>query len=96
MHYIIHALDRAGALARRQANYEAHKAYLGGTLPVRIVISGPLVAEDNATMIGSFFLVEADRPEDVEAFHHADPFRAAGIWERVSIHPFLKRQDNRA
>ncbi len=95
MHYIIHALDRADALARRQANYEAHKAYLAGKLPVRIVISGPLVAKDNTTMIGSFFLVEADRREDVEAFHHADPFRAADIWEHVSIHPFLKRQDSR-
>ena len=96
MHYIIHALDHADALPRRLANYEAHKSYLGSALPLRIVVSGPLVAEDGATMIGSLFLVEAASHEDVLSFHRNDPFYAAGIWERVAIHPFLKRQDNRA
>ena len=94
MHFIIHCLDKQGAVQDRLANYEAHKAYLGRA-PVRILVSGPLLAPDHETMIGSFFLVEAASEDDVQAFHDADPFKKAGIWERVSIHPFLKRMDNR-
>ena len=94
MHYIIHALDKPGALPTRLAHYEAHKAYLAKA-PIRIVISGPLVAADGETMIGSCFLVEAESIADVQAFHDADPFKAAGVWEHVHINPFLKRVDNR-
>lgn len=95
MHYIIHCLDKPGALPTRQANYAAHRAYLAAP-PVKIVISGPLVAADNETMIGSCFLVEADSLEAVQAFNRNDPFHAAGIWDRIDINPFLKRMDNRA
>jgi uncharacterized protein YciI len=94
MHFIIHCLDHAGAIERRLANYDAHKAYLSKS-PVRIVISGPLLAPGTETMIGSLFLVEAESMAEVQAFHDNDPFKAAGIWERVSINPFLKRMDNR-
>jgi uncharacterized protein YciI len=94
MHFIIHCLDKPGAVAERLAHYEAHKAYLGKA-PVGILVSGPLLAPDHETMIGSFFLVEAETQDEVQAFHESDPFKKAGIWERVSIHPFLKRMDNR-
>lgn len=94
MHVIVHCLDRQGAVQDRLDNYEAHKAYLAAS-PVRIVISGPLLAEDGETMIGSLFLFEANSKEEVAAFNAADPFARAGIWERVEIHPFLKRMDNR-
>lgn len=94
MLFVIHALDRAGALPVRQANYDAHKAFLSDTSPhgISIVMSGPLTADDGATMIGSLFLVEAPGRTEVEKFHHADPFFAAGIWEKVSITAFLRRQ----
>lgn len=94
MHFIIHALDKQGALPTRLDNYEAHKAYLSKAT-INMVISGPLVAQDGETMIGSCFLVEADSMEDVLAFHNADPFKAAGVWEHVHINPFIKRFDNR-
>ena len=94
MHFIIHALDRPDALPARLALYQAHKDYLS-TAPLKTVISGPLVAEDGETMIGSCFVVEADSITDVQAFHDADPFKAAGVWEHVHINRFLKRVDNR-
>jgi len=94
MHFVIHCIDQEGALAQRLANYEAHKAYLQ-TAPVKIIISGPLLAQDQETMIGSLFLIEAEDQASVEAFNAGDPFRKAGIWERIEIHPFLKRTDNR-
>ncbi|WP_456640271.1 YciI family protein [Bradyrhizobium sp. USDA 10063] len=94
MLFVIHALDRADALPTRLANYDAHKAYLADTsrFGVKIVMSGPLVADDGQTMIGSLFLVEAPSRAEVDAFNRADPFAAAGIWERVSVTGFIRRQ----
>jgi hypothetical protein len=94
MLFIIHAVDRADALPTRPENYDAHKAFLSDTsrFGVKIVMSGPLVADDGKTMIGSFFLVEAPGRAEVEAFHQSDPFLAAGIWKNVTITGFLQRQ----
>ncbi|PZR85915.1 MAG: hypothetical protein DI537_29810 [Stutzerimonas stutzeri] len=94
MLFVIHALDKLGALPARLANYDAHKAFLSDTAArgVRIVMSGPLVAEDGVTMIGSLFVVEAVDLATVERFNAADPFHAAGIWDRVTITGFIKRQ----
>ncbi len=94
MLYAIHCLDKPGALALRLANYDAHKAYLGAA-PLKTLVSGPLVAADGETMIGSLLIVEAASRTDVEAFNRNDPFAKAGVWERVSIEAFLKRVDNR-
>ncbi len=95
MHYIIHCLDHEGQVQRRLDHYEAHKAYLA-TKPIKTLISGPLLADDGQTMIGSCFLVEAATMAEVTAFHRNDPFFAAGVWDKVSIRPFLKRVDDRA
>jgi uncharacterized protein YciI len=94
MLFVIHALDRAGALPRRLANYDAHKSFLADTsaFDVRIVMSGPLVGDDGTTMIGSLFLVEAESRAAVEAFNAADPFAKADVWQRVDIAGFIRRQ----
>ena len=94
MLFAIHAVDRAGALPTRLANYEAHKALLSDTsrFGVKIVMSGPLVSDDGQTMIGSLFLIESPSRSEVEAFNRADPFAAAGIWDKVTITGFLRRQ----
>jgi uncharacterized protein len=86
MHYVIHCLDKKDALQTRLDHYEAHKAYLAEA-EVKTVVSGPLVADDGQTMIGSFFLVEAPSKEAVVAFNANDPFAAAGVGnESTSIH----------
>ena len=96
MRFVVHCIDHADGLSRRLANYEAHKAYLGAASAVRTVISGPLVAEDGETMIGSLFVLEADKKQDVVDFNANDPFSKANVWAEVRIHPFLMRVDNRA
>ena len=55
-------------------------------------MSGPLTADDGAMMIGSLFVLEAPDRAAVERFNEADPFRRAGIWERVTITGFVRRQ----
>ncbi|BAF87418.1 YCII-related protein [Azorhizobium caulinodans ORS 571] len=94
MLFAIHAVDRDGALSERLAHYDAHKAFLSDTsaFGVRIVMSGPLVSDDGQTMIGSLFLIEAEDRAAVERFHAADPFKKAGIWARVTITGFIRRQ----
>jgi uncharacterized protein len=94
MFFVIHALDKMDGLPIRLAHYDAHKAYLSKA-KIKTVISGPLVANDGETMVGSCFVVEANSEEEVLAFHEQDPFKAAGVWEHVHINPFLKRVDNR-
>lgn len=95
MLYAIHCLDHPNAVGLRLANYEAHKSHLS-TASVRSVVSGPLLAEDGETMIGSLFIVEAGSLGDVRAFVEADPFRKAGVWSEIEIHRFHLRVDNRA
>jgi uncharacterized protein YciI len=92
--FILHALDRPGALPKRLSNYGAHKAFLSDTSPygIKIVMSGPLTADDSETMIGSLFLIEAADRAAVLRFHAADPFLAADIWEKVTITGFIRRQ----
>lgn len=95
MHYIIHCLDKPNSVEKRLEHYEAHKAYLSRAT-IKTVISGPLLADDEETMIGSCFLVEANSLQEVETFNQADPFYKADLWDRISIRPFNKRVDNRA
>lgn len=94
MLFAIHAVDREGALETRLAHYDAHRAFLSDTsaFGVNIVMSGPLVADDGVTMIGSLLLIEAPDRAAAEAFNAADPFHKAGIWERVAITGFLRRK----
>jgi uncharacterized protein YciI len=94
MLFVIHALDHPGALPGRLAAYGAHKAYLADAARsgVTIVMSGPLTADDGATMIGSLLVVDAPDRETVVRFNAADPFHAAGIWERVAVTGFIRRQ----
>ncbi len=94
MHYVIHCLDHDGAVDKRLANYDAHKAYLAAAT-VRTLISGPLLADDEATMIGSCFVLEAASLAEAEAFNRNDPFAKVGLWKTVSVRPFSKRVDNR-
>jgi uncharacterized protein len=94
MHFTVYCLDHPNMVERRLENYDAHKAYLQ-TAPVKALISGPLTKPDGQTMIGSFFLYEADAIEAIEQFVESDPFNQAGIWDRIDIRPFIKRVDNR-
>ena len=94
MLFVLHAIDRPGALPKRLSNYDAHKAFLSdtGSHGVKIVMSGPLTADDGATMIGSLFLIEAPDRAAVQRFNAADPFFAADIWEKITITGFIRRQ----
>ena len=94
MLFAIHAEDKPGALAARLGAYDAHKAFLSDTsaFGVQIVMSGPLTNDAGDTMIGSLFLVEAPDKASAVRFNASDPFSHAGVWGRVTITGFIRRQ----
>jgi len=96
MIFVVLAKDRPGALQTRLANIEAHRAYLADNRhPVRTLLSGPLVSDgDGRTMIGSFFMVEAETRAVIDAWQADDPMKRADVWQSVTVEAFMKRVDN--
>lgn len=95
MIFVVMAKDKPGALQTRLANIDAHRAYLADhPHPVKTLVSGPLVADDATTMVGSFFMVEADHRDAVRAWNADDPLAKVDLWEDVAIEGFFKRVDN--
>ena len=50
-------------------------------------VAGPLL-DDEGTMIGSLFIMEAESRNEVQAFADNDPYTAAGVFESVEIKGF--------
>ena len=94
MLFVIHCMDKPDVLDTRLANMQAHKDYVN-TKPIKLLLSGPLTADDGQTIIGSFFMVEAADRSEAETFQQNDPLFKAGIWESTAVHAFAKRVDNR-
>jgi len=55
---------------------------------IRKISAGPLESEDGKYMVGSCFIVEATL-EEATAFNQNDPFFHAGVWEKISINPYI-------
>ncbi len=94
MLFTIFCIDKPGMAETRKAVMPAHVAYLA-TGPIKLVMSGPLVADDGETIVGSLYIVEAADRAAVEEFQRHDPLVAADIWEKVEVRAFIKRIDNR-
>jgi hypothetical protein len=90
MLFTIHALDKPNVMDKRQAALDAHINHVADS-GIQIVMSGPLMSDDEQNVIGSFFLVEAPDRQSVMDFHLNDPIYLAGVWETVNIQVFHKR-----
>ena len=90
MLFAIHCLDKDGVLEKRMSVMPAHRDYLE-TAPVSVVMSGPLMSDDEATIIGSFYLIEAADRAAIEAFQKDDPLVAADLWKSMHVNVFNKR-----
>lgn len=103
--YVIHCLDdpscgleergtRFGGSVKRLSVYAEHKAWQGETSNpaslhfIKKISAGPLESECGNFMIGSMFIVESTR-KAAEAFIEGDPFKAAGVWERIVIARYI-------
>jgi uncharacterized protein len=92
--YCIHAFDKPGTSSLRAEHYPAHLTYLAGAAGAGVIIhaSGPLVAEDGVTAIGSLFVLEASDQGAAERFNAGDPFALANLWAQVAISRFSLRR----
>lgn len=51
----------------------------------KVILAGPLTDQ-----FGSLIVVEAESLEEVQAFVNDDPYMRHGIFQEVTIHPFLQ------
>lgn len=87
MLYSLFCVDKKDSLELRLANRDAHLAYVGQQSE-RIRFAGPLLADDEETMIGSLLIVEFETRDDAIQFADDDPYTQAGLFESVAISPF--------
>ncbi|WP_427015642.1 YciI family protein [Pseudarthrobacter sp. P1] len=87
MLYAIHCLDTPDSGQARASVLEAHRDYVDG-LQARIVMSGPLLAEDGVERTGQLYVVEAADEREARRFIDEDPFTTAGVFASITVHRF--------
>ncbi|MGY6517507.1 MAG: YciI family protein [Lysobacteraceae bacterium] len=94
MWYMILGRDRPGTLDARLAARPAHIQRLKALQSEgRLRLAGPLPAIDAedpgpAGFAGSLLVAAFDSLEQARAWAEADPYRAAGVYDSVEVHPF--------
>ena len=89
MQYAFYGLDKPGGIEIRTANRDAHVAHLRRHID-NIVMAGPLLSEDGATMIGSLIVVDFADKARGDGVLAADPYAKAGLFESVEVRPWRK------
>jgi uncharacterized protein YciI len=94
MLFAVHALDKPDAGPKRQAVHAEHVAHLRSAknYGVTITVGGPLVADDGKGSVGCLMVIEASDRATVEAFNRADPFHKNGVWAKVEIQRFDRKE----
>ena len=89
MNFVLYCVDKAGHGSIRTDNRPAHLDYLKSKLD-RILLAGPMLGDDGATVLGSLLLIEANDRAAAEAFAAGDPYAKAELFESVTIKAFKK------
>ena len=92
--FSVFTLDNPAATDKRKAVHGAHVAHLKNAKDygVTITVGGPLVSDDGVTAIGSLMVLEAPDRVSAEKFNHADPFHQNGVWGKVEIRRFDRKE----
>lgn len=96
MWYVIVGEDRPGTLDKRLAARPAHlERFRALNAEGRLLVVGPCPAIDSpdpgpAGFWGSVAIADFESLKDAEAFAAADPYVAAGVWEKVTVRPFKR------
>lgn len=93
MHFVIYCLDKPDSADLRLKTREAHLAYVSQS-GAAVRAGGALFAEDGETMVGSMLILEAESLSDAEAWSANDPYRKAGLFEKVDVRPWRWLIDN--
>lgn len=81
MLYAVICRDKAGHLQTRLDTRAAHLAYIESSGIVRM--AGPLI--EGGQMCGSLIVLETDNLASAEAWAADDPYKAAGLFESVTV-----------
>lgn len=95
MLYIIYQIDKPNCGEIRAAQRQAHFKYLDDHEDI-LVLGGAMLAEDGSTRIGSVLIINVPSREEAERFSANEPFRKAGLFERVEITRMRRGQWNPA
>ena len=96
MLYAIIGEDRASTLEQRMAARPAHvERLLALQQEARLILAGPCPAIDSpdpgvAGFSGSIIIAEFASLAAARAWADADPYVAAGVYEKVTVKPFKK------
>ena len=93
MLYIIYQVDKPGGEAIRAEQRPAHFAYLDEHEDI-LVLGGAMLAEDGTTRKGSVLIINVPSLEDAKRFSENEPFRKAGLFERVEVNRMRRGQWN--
>ena len=85
MLYALICEDKPDSEALRKSVRSQHLEYIQ-SFDVRF--AGPMLADDEATMIGSIIVLDATDRAAADAFAAGDPYGQAGLFDMVTIRPF--------
>ncbi len=93
MLYIIYQIDGPDSAEIRAATRDEHFKYLDAHEDI-LVLGGALLADDGTTRTGSVLIINVEDLAAAEAFSENEPFRRAGLFERVEINRMRRGQWN--
>ncbi len=91
--WLIRCTYGSEGLERREAAMKAHRVFYSA-VKERVFFLGPILADDGATPIGSFVIVEAPSRADAEAFIAGEGFVQAGMISKIEIKRFVETSLN--
>ena len=93
MLYIVYQIDGPDSPDIRAATRDAHFKYLDEHEDI-LVLGGALLADDGKTRTGSVLIINVEDLAAAETFSENEPFRRAGLFERVEINRMRRGQWN--
>lgn len=89
--YLILGFDGPHGLERRPAVRPHHLAHLRPLDQAgRVLLAGPMFADDGKTPRGSMIAVEAESLDEARDLAARDPYVVEGVFERYEVRPFAK------
>lgn len=85
---VVMARDGEDGTARRAVANDAHLAFIEEVFE-RILVAGPLYAQDGRQVIGSLYVLDVKSLAEARELIEADPFYQAGVWTEIDYLPYL-------